>query len=842
MDPDPGISDGRYRLHSELARGGMGRVWIADDTKLSRRVAIKELLEPSGRDRARFERELSLTSRLEHPSIVGVQDGGTWSDGKPFYVMRLVRGESLDKVVARATTLAARISLLPHGLAMVDAIAYAHDQGIVHRDLKPENVLVGDFGETVVIDWGLAKDLRAATPALVEGPYRNLVRLGETLGGEVMGTPAYMPPEQALGDAVDERADVYSIGAVLYHLLCGSRPYGGTSIDDILAKVINEEPPPLAKRAAGVPTDLVTIVEKAMARRPEDRYANATELAVDLKRFLGGQLVGAHRYSGPQLVWRWMRKHRGAVVTAAVATVAVVGLAVASFTRIVREEHRANIARALAERNHAKAEHLLDFMLVDLRSRLEPVGKLDLLDAVAFEARDYYRDQVEATSEADRHRRALVHHGLGKVLAAKGDTSAALAEHQAALAIHPRLAADDPSWRGSVAESSILVGDALRAHGDSEAALAAYTAAIAADEAIGDRAQLAVAYASLGDFYAEVRRDDSAALRTQLLALALRRQLAAAAPNDLASGRALVASLAAFADMTMQLGDFAKAKRVFEEALAIAEAVVAKDGNDAMSLLVLADRHEELGGVLHNQGDPRAGLEHYETTLAIRTRVATKDPTNAQVRSLLARTEMNIGQALDDQGKLVPALQHQRAALEIVEGLLRADDSNARLRGLHAFLRGLIGSLQLRQGHVAKAIVELEASRTATEALSAREPANQKWQRDLVFLYGVLGDARAEAGELEASLVLRHQTIALARTIAAKDPASTTSQADVVDAIERLAETLERAHRPAEAAAGFRDAIAAGDALAALAASNPLWKRRTDELRTHLAGCCASGH
>ena len=151
----PGTTDGRYTLRSELARGGMGRVWIADDARLARRVAIKELLEPSGVHRARFERELALTSRLEHPSIVSIQDGGTWADGKPFYVMKLVSGESLDGVIDRTASLGDRIALLPNALAIVDALAYAHAQGIVHRDLKPENVLVGDFGETVVIDWGL---------------------------------------------------------------------------------------------------------------------------------------------------------------------------------------------------------------------------------------------------------------------------------------------------------------------------------------------------------------------------------------------------------------------------------------------------------------------------------------------------------------------------------------------------------------------------------------------------------------------------------------------------------------------------------------------------------------
>ena len=259
----------------------MGRISIADDIVLNRTVAIKELLKPDGRLVARFRRELALTARLQHPSIVSVHDGGIWPNGELVYVMKLVVGEPLDCVIAKHASVVDRIGLLQHGIAVAEAIAYAHAQGIIHRDLKPANILVGDFGETVVIDWGLAVDLREA-PADVR-----ITRA--TVMGEVVGTPAYMPLEQASGGAVDERADVYAIGAVLYHLFAGVAPYAARANEfEVIAAVIDGPPVPLAQRAPEVPADLLAIVDKAMARLPEDRYATAGALAADLKRFSAG--------------------------------------------------------------------------------------------------------------------------------------------------------------------------------------------------------------------------------------------------------------------------------------------------------------------------------------------------------------------------------------------------------------------------------------------------------------------------------------------------------------------------------------------------------------------------
>jgi serine/threonine protein kinase len=300
-------------MERELAQGGMGRVFLGRDRRLGREVAVKVLLEGDSIAARRFEREARVAARLQHPGIVTVYDAGFWPTGEPYLVMKHVLGRSLDRVIADAETLEDRLALLPHLIAVADALAYAHDQGIVHRDLKPSNVVVGAFGETVVIDWGLAKDLRAADP---DDPARAAVAPapGElTVDGAVLGTPAYMAPEQAAGQPVDVRADVYALGAILFQALTGVSPAPDPS----------GSRPALAALEPRAPADLVAIAAKAMAQDPQQRYPSAFDLAEDLKRFQTGQLVAAHRYSLAAHARRWMSRHPAVTLASLGAAVAL---------------------------------------------------------------------------------------------------------------------------------------------------------------------------------------------------------------------------------------------------------------------------------------------------------------------------------------------------------------------------------------------------------------------------------------------------------------------------------------------------------------------------------------
>ncbi|HUJ58022.1 MAG TPA: serine/threonine-protein kinase [Kofleriaceae bacterium] len=382
----PTIDRARYDLGDELARGGMGRIRAARDLHLDREVAIKEVLEPAGDAFVRFEREALVSARLQHPGIVAVYEAGRWPSGEPFYAMRLVHGRSLRAVISAATTLDARLALLPHIGAVADAMAYAHEHRIVHRDLKPANVLVGEFGETVVIDWGLAKDLAAGdddsgAPATPGGSGE-----GVTRAGTVLGTPSYMPPEQARGESVGTRADVYALGAMLYHLLAGEPPYLGEDSQRVLATVASAPPRPLAERAPGAPRDLLAIAGRAMARDPAERYPSARGLADDLRRFLTGRLVASHHYTRGELVRRFVRRHR---VPLAIAAAALVVIAVAgsyAIQRIRAERDQARAERARADEQHHLADLNADRMWMAQAARqvrTDPTGALLSLHAMS---------------------------------------------------------------------------------------------------------------------------------------------------------------------------------------------------------------------------------------------------------------------------------------------------------------------------------------------------------------------------------------------------------------------------------------------------------------------------
>ncbi len=477
-----------FILGAEIARGGMGRIIKARDRRLGREVAIKELLAATRELRLRFEREARITAQLQHPAIINIIEAGTWPTGDPFYVMKLVDGESLDRAIASRKTLARRLELLPNVIAVVKALAYAHDKHVIHRDLKPANVLVGRFGESVVIDWGLAKELGAPVSAGAgRTDFGGLYRAagdGATIAGSVMGTPCYMPAEQAKGEAVDARADVYALGAMLYHLLAGAPPFTGRTANEILANVIAGPPRRLDEVVDGVPSDLVTVVTTAMAYEAEDRYLTAKQLADELHRFQTGQLVGAHRYTAGERLRRFARRYRVQLTAGAIALTVLAGLAGFSVSRVVDERDVAVAARVeadsqrkvadqhktRADTERAAAEDLVGFALRDLEPRIDRIGQLPLMKGVATRAGDYYQqatapDPLDATAVGRRAEALLT---LGDVFSATDEDAESKRAYEAAIA----LLADQPDNAVALARARLGVVVALVDLGDSAAATA----------------------------------------------------------------------------------------------------------------------------------------------------------------------------------------------------------------------------------------------------------------------------------------------------------------------------------------------------------------------------------
>ena len=319
----------KYKIIDEIGRGGIGRVLVAFDSKFGRDIALKELiqtdkpgqnkikpLDKMKADEIRFLREAKVTGQLEHPGIVPVYEIGKKPDGNHYYTMKLVRGMTLAKAIKDAGTLKKRLRLLPHFRDICNAIAYSHSRGVIHRDLKPENIMIGEFGETVVLDWGLAKvrgEDDESEPALREElNVLKIENMGNTTRGKAIGTPAYMPPEQAKGDVehIDERSDIYSLGAVLYEILTGNPPFKGRNIRETLEMVQNNTPVDITILENDAPPDLCAVVSKTLTRDKNDRYETALEVAWEIENFMSGGRIRAYEYSSWELFKRFTKQNK----------------------------------------------------------------------------------------------------------------------------------------------------------------------------------------------------------------------------------------------------------------------------------------------------------------------------------------------------------------------------------------------------------------------------------------------------------------------------------------------------------------------------------------------------
>ncbi len=352
LDPEPEAGpfdvspEQRYTAGGVIGRGGMGEIRATFDARLQRVVAVKSPTLNDPVSERRLKAEALLTARLAHPGIVAIYDAGRGPDGRPFYTMPVVRGRSLADAIAGAK-LAERLRLMRHFLDACEAVAYAHSAGLLHRDLKPANILVGPFGETIVVDWGLA------------GP------IGERAGSSScpVGTPGYLAPEQARGEPLFPTADVFSLGVTLRQLITDCHPGDGV----------------LPRAEPGIPPELTAIAERATREHADQRYPDARALADDVAAWFEGRRVTAHRYSLRELVGRTWQTYRVHVIA---GLLALMGIAVATgvgYRRTAVEHDRAREAERAAVEARARSDRHL--ARAEIAQALEAMGRDEWADA-----------------------------------------------------------------------------------------------------------------------------------------------------------------------------------------------------------------------------------------------------------------------------------------------------------------------------------------------------------------------------------------------------------------------------------------------------------------------------
>lgn len=404
--PPSRSGDKRFRVLRPHAQGGLGQVSVALDQELNREVAFKEIRpQHTGRQdsRDRFVLEAEVTGGLEHPGIVPIYALGTYPDGRPYYAMRFIRGESLKEAIDRFHGLRSTDKTTPGGSdeptlgltaetakkfstgqmrelrqllgRLVDAsqaMAYAHSRGVLHRDIKPANIMLGEYGETLVVDWGLAKIIGRSDQPIERPLVSKVAGTGsQTLDGAAMGTPQYMSPEQAAGriDELEPATDIYSLGATLYHILTGQPPQQGTDLLELLKQIQSGDLIPPHELRAGIPKALSAVCMKALATHPEDRYSSASEFAADLENWLADEPVSVMREPLLDRAARLIRRYRGTFVTGTVAVVLIAALATIA-ALLINEKRVENQQLAEDRRLLLESEQQLTDQLTDANSTL----------------------------------------------------------------------------------------------------------------------------------------------------------------------------------------------------------------------------------------------------------------------------------------------------------------------------------------------------------------------------------------------------------------------------------------------------------------------------------------
>jgi len=900
-------SDGqRFRILRPHAQGGLGAVFVALDNELNREVALKQILDhhaDNPASRQRFLIEAEITGGLEHPGIVPVYGLGTYAGGRPYYAMRFIKGDSLKEAIKRfhgepsrasagrdshgepgrvsagsqsttgshartrsaktrgadASPLAFR-KLLRRFLDVCNAIDYAHSRGVIHRDIKPANIIVGKYGETLVVDWGLAKPLGRVEPGLESGE-RTLVPSSasgsaETLPGSALGTPAYMSPEQASGELnrVGSRSDVYSLGATLYCLLTGRPPFVSEDIGELLGKVKRGEFVPPRSLDPTIDPALEAVCLKAMALRPESRYATCRALADDVERWMADEPVTAWREPFTRRARRWARRHRTVVtsLTAAVL-VALAGTALVLDvqTQANRRLKQANIDLAVANRlvtnanddlklASAREKQRFDLAMEAIKLFHGEVGDDLVLKADQFKplrdkllrgALDFY-GKLEGLlkGQPDKGSRGAMGNAyfeLGELTAKIGDKPAALAAHRKGLAVRRELASEpaaDAEARGNVAGSLFAAGILLIETANSAQALAHFEEARDLLEGLprsgpgsdSRRALLGMIYAGIGVMLERTGKPAAATAALQRSVDTLTRLVdnnpeVTEFRSRLASTHNIIGSLLSGA------GKPVEALESYRRALALGRKLA--DDNPAVTLFQnqLADAHNNIGFLQAQTGKPGEALTSYRRAAAIQQKLAEDNPAVTDFRSRVAGTHNNIGNLLSDTGKPVEALESFGMARAILQKLADDNPAFSEFRSRLADSHTNIGWLLVQNGRPAEAVAECARAVAIQTRLVQENPSVPDYRNRLAACQTNSATALLRLGRPAEARALCERAVRLEEALVKNDPETADYRARLGESLLRRGLARRDLGDAAGAAADWRRADALLEGAGALA-------------------------
>jgi eukaryotic-like serine/threonine-protein kinase len=804
-------SDGqRFRVLRPHARGALGAVFVALDSELNREVALKQILDHQADDpvsRQRFLIEAEITGGLEHPGIVPVYGLGTYADGRPYYAMRFIRGDSLKEAIEQfhadaelkrdpgRRSLELR-KLLRRFLDVCNAIDYAHNRGVLHRDIKPSNIIVGTYGETLVVDWGLAKPLGRAEPG-VPSRERPLVLSEasgstETLPGSALGTPAYMSPEQAEGDLerLGPRSDIYSLGATLYSVLTGKPPVEGRDLRAVLGAVKKGEFSKPRKLDPSIDKALEAVCLKAMALKPEDRYATPRALADDIEHWLADEPVKAYPERRLERLGRWLRQHRTWTYAAVAALIGISLAATIGVVVVDRARRREAVVRKEAETNFNMALKAVEDYLTSvsentLLKQQDSVDIRGLRQELLNTALKYYKNFVDQRNKDPNLRQQLAnaYFRVGEITQEIDSRVEAIEAFHSAQIIWEALAAADPQnheFRGRLADCHLAIGKQKGAIGDLQGALTSLSRARDILEPLAarhvDRARyqsrLADCYSEIGIIQGRLQSGDQG-LASLEKARAIQNSLIARYPEEMSYRQELAAIINVLGFVYSKRLESAEAIRCFEEVQEICQSLLEQvtTGPKPVQLLnLLALSHYNIASIhIANRQFDKA-LESLEKSLKSRPELVAAHPSVTRFRENLGESYEVIADIQHKAHQDDKAFSSLQTSIDILEKLVETHPDRARHHGSLGRSFNALGYLHDEQRHNRLAIPAFEKAVKEQERAIAQSPDDDEFKILLINHLGNLGEQYVDLGQVDRGLPYYRRGIQIRRQLLTTRP------------------------------------------------------------------------